>query len=131
LPEDSGVRLEAHTGIGNLRSEFPVLRGRRSGFLVGLGGRLSGDVGTGGTTSTLRLQTGVGNVTIRRAQAAGGPRPAESTPPDVSAETAPAPQAQPAPPTRSDILDRLNRGEIDAQQALALLRRAASPARGA
>jgi len=60
LPADFGAQLEASTGNGGFESDFPVrMSGRISSH------RVSGTIGQGG--GRLRLSTGNGTITLRRA----------------------------------------------------------------
>lgn len=60
LPDDFGAQVEASTGNGSFQTDFPMqIQGRMSNH------RVSGTIGRGG--SRLRLSTGNGTITLRRA----------------------------------------------------------------
>ena len=117
LGEGQSAQVEASTGMGQVVSDWPLVRVGRPGRAAIGSMRMVGSIGGEEGRVTLLLKTGVGNIYLKRAairQAA----PAEAEP--VS-PAAPPPAAPPTDEARLAILQSLARGEINAEEAEELL----------
>jgi len=133
LPANTAVRIEAATRQGQVNSELPQVKVARPGPISQHGGRVIVVVGEE-PRAEIRLDTHKGDITVRTMGAM--PTSAASTSVTVEARPAspkppslPASPALPSPPmpaalamTAMSVLESLERGEINADEAEALLR---------
>ncbi len=142
LAEAQAAQVEASTGMGQVVSDWPLVRVGRPGPVSMGSMRMVGSIGNQPVRATLVLKTGMGNIYLKRAaarQAAPGAdhRASPAGPPQAAAE--PAPPAEPVRPiepaspvdpppaittteeARLAILQSLARGEINAEEAEELL----------
>jgi len=117
LAEGQAAQVEASTGMGQVMSDWPLVRVGRPGPVAAGSMRMVGSIGSEEGRVQLSLKAGVGNIYLKRAairQAA----PAEAQP---AAPAAPPPAAPPTDEARLAILESLSRGEINAEEAEELL----------
>ena len=72
LPADALARINVQTGMGEIHSDFPLVRVGRSGPMGFGGARMVGSVGDGEPEIELSMRTGAGSLSIRRAGGARG-----------------------------------------------------------
>jgi len=103
LPANQAAQIEASSSMGNVTSDFPLVRVGRPGP-VALGSvRMVGSIGDEGLRARLVAKTGLGNITLRRGPAveeapAARPAPVGAEQDPAPTSDAPAPNPQPAPP---------------------------------
>lgn len=131
LPADSAVQVEAVTGMGQVHSDWPLVRVGRPGPAVAGSVRMVGAFGDEGRRSRLELHTGLGEIRLRRR---GGKVPTEliaaappagrgteleaaAPPAGTEPEAAAPPQAPADESARLAILESLARGEITVEEA--------------
>ena len=64
LADNAGIRVDAVTRMGNVRSDFGLVKVGRPGPVTIGSGRFVGTIGTGEATAMLNLKTGAGNISI-------------------------------------------------------------------
>ena len=134
LPPVVRARIEAQTGFGRVKSEFPLVQVGRSGPMSIGGVRMVGSIGAGAPEVELSLRAGKGDIIVR--QGADGPVSAHNSghhhTPERGYERDPQPAFAPAdgastsasPPVASPmltVLEALARGEITPTEAETLL----------
>lgn len=110
LPAWVAARVEAHARAGQVRSDFPLVSVGRSGPMARGGARMVGSIGDGEPRADLSLRTLAGTITLRRAKTAP-PRGHERKQRRYGSTLA--------------VLEALARGELDPEEADALLARLA------
>ena len=119
LAEGQSAQVEASTGMGQVVSDWPLVRVGRPGRASIGSMRMVGSIGGEEGRVTLVLKTGVGNIYLKRAAIRQGAA-AEAEP--VS-PASPPPASPPTDEARLAILESLARGEINADEAEELLNR--------
>ncbi|MBI3948421.1 MAG: pentapeptide repeat-containing protein [Armatimonadetes bacterium] len=134
LPGDAAAQVEAVTGIGAVKSDWPLVQVGRHGPRAVGSQRMVGGFGEESRRARVKLGTGAGEVRLRRAApgareesvpdeaSAGAPeeRCPESAPPEAAETTSPTGGETP-PDARLKILEGLARGEITAEEVEELL----------
>jgi hypothetical protein len=117
---DGAVRIDAATGRGRIESQVSLVQVGQPGPEGFFSRRVVGTAGAGEIQSTVRVRSGMGNVRLRYL-----PGQAPSTTPSAEPTTAEASAETDASPRRSrlEILQALQRGEIDVAEAERLLAR--------
>lgn len=138
LPAGARARVDAQTGFGHVRSDFPLVRVGRTGPMGFGGERMVGSIGEGAPEIEVSMRSGHGQLHIKQAGEREHPRDAGT--PSASAEHPAAPSNGPAAepawqatvatataerPSRADstlaILEALARGDVSAAEAEDLL----------
>lgn len=119
VPAETHCTAEVHSISGRVHTSFPQTSSRRSN------GKQVVEVQGGGVN--IRLNSVSGDLWIGTAEGeapAAAPAAAPTAVPAAAADpaaAAPVPPSQPAKPSRKEILDRIERGEISVEEGLKLL----------
>jgi uncharacterized protein YjbI with pentapeptide repeats len=139
MPADQAVQIEATSGMGQIKSDWPLVRVGRPGPVAVGSVRMVGSAGDEAERARLNVRTGMGNIFLRRLGIAA-PAP-EAPVSEPAVEAAPEPEAPPNPAAgpvadesaetrgRMAILESLARGEISVDEAEELILRLAARGR--
>ncbi|MCL6431906.1 MAG: pentapeptide repeat-containing protein [Anaerolineae bacterium] len=135
MPADQAVQIEATSGMGQIKSDWPLVRVGRPGPAVAGSVRMVGSAGDEAERARLIIRTGMGNVFLLRAggvataQALAGEQAVGAAQASEGPEEPSAPAATGEPLRargRLAILESLARGEISVDEAEELIVRLAA-----
>jgi hypothetical protein len=117
---DGAVRIDAATGRGRIESEVSLVQVGQPGPEGFFSRRVVGTAGAGEIQSTVRVRSGMGNVRLRYLP---GQEPSMTPPAEAATAATPPASDATATPRRSrlEVLQALQRGEIDVAEAERLL----------
>lgn len=111
LPAGQAAQVEASTGMGRVRSDWPLVRVGRPGPAAVGSMRMVGSFGGEDGRAVISLKTGMGNIHLKRQQGPG----------EAVAAAAADPAHEPTLEARMAILESLSRGEITVEEAEELI----------
>jgi len=117
LAEGQAAQIEASTGMGQVASDWPLVRVGRPGPAAVGSMRMVGSIGGEAQRALITLKTGMGNIHLRRSGATAS-APADTPTPEPARPPAPGVTYEDA---RLAILQSLSRGEISAAEAEELI----------